>query len=154
MSASIEDKLASLGITLPVPKPPVANYVPVVRTGNLLFISGQLPIDGEGKMLTGKLGAGTDIAAGQEAAKLCAINLLAQMKAELGDLEKVVRLVKLVAFVNSAPDFVDHPKVVNGASDFFVEVMGDKGRHARSAVGIAALPFGAAVEVEAMVEVI
>ena len=154
MSASIEDKLASLGITLPVPKPPVANYVPVVRTGNLLFISGQLPIDGQGKMLTGKLGAGTDIAAGQEAAKLCAINLLAQMKAELGDLEKVVRLVKLVAFVNSAPDFVDHPKVVNGASDFFVEVMGDKGRHARSAVGIAALPFGAAVEVEAMVEVI
>lgn len=149
----IESKLAELGITLPTPTPPVANYVPVVRTGNLLFVSGQVSIDGTGTIATGKLGAGLDVEAGRAAAKLCAINILAQVKAAVGDLEKVVRVVKLVGFVNSAPDFTDHPKVINGASDLFVEVLGDKGRHARSAVGIAALPFNAAVEVEAVVEV-
>ena len=149
----IESKLAELGITLPTPTPPVANYVPVVRTGNLLFVSGQVSIDGTGTIATGKLGAGLDVEAGRVAAKLCAINILAQVKAAVGDLEKVVRVVKLVGFVNSAPDFTDHPKVINGASDLFVEVLGDKGRHARSAVGIAALPFNAAVEVEAVVEV-
>lgn len=153
MTSPIEQKLASLNITLPNPTAPLANYVPVVRTGNLLFISGQVSIDGAGKITTGKLGAGTEIAEGQAAAKLCAINLLAQTKAAIGDLEKIVRVVKLVAFVNSAPDFVDQPKVVNGCSDLLVEVLGDKGRHARSAVGIAALPFNAAVEVEAIIEV-
>ncbi|WP_029002340.1 RidA family protein [Azorhizobium doebereinerae] len=153
MSQTIEQKLAELGITLPTPNAPLANYVPAVRTGNLLFISGQVSIDAAGKIATGKLGAGIDIDAGRAAARLCAINLMAQMKVALGDLEKVVRVVKLVGFVNSAPDFVDQPKVVNGCSDLFVEVFGDKGRHARSAVGIAALPFDAAVEVEAIVEV-
>jgi enamine deaminase RidA (YjgF/YER057c/UK114 family) len=153
MTSPIDAKLAELGITLPTPTPPLANYVPVVRTGNLLFVSGQISIDGAGKIVTGKLGAGVEIEAGREAAKLCAINILAQVKAAIGDLDKVVRVVKLVAFVNSAPDFVDQPKVVNGCSDFFVEVLGDKGRHARSAVGIAALPLDAAVEVDAIVEV-
>lgn len=153
MTSPIDAKLAELGITLPTPTPPLANYVPVVRTGNLLFVSGQVSINGAGKIATGKLGAGVEIEAGREAAKLCAINILAQVKAAIGDLDKVVRVVKLVAFVNSAPDFLDQPKVVNGCSDFFVEVLGDKGRHARSAVGVAALPFDAAVEVEAIVEV-
>ncbi|TDT99476.1 enamine deaminase RidA (YjgF/YER057c/UK114 family) [Azorhizobium sp. AG788] len=153
MSQSVEQKLAELGITLPTPTAPLANYVPSVRTGNLLFISGQVSIDGAGKLSTGKLGTGLDVDAGRAAARLCGINLIAQMKVALGDLDKVVRIVKLVGFVNSAPDFVDHPKVINGCSDLFVEVFGDKGRHARSAVGIAALPFDAAVEVEAIVEV-
>ncbi|MBB6309664.1 RidA family protein [Xanthobacter tagetidis] len=153
MSTTIEQKLASLGITLPTPTPPLANYVPVVRTGNLLFVSGQVSIDGAGTITTGKLGGGLSIEAGQAAARLCAINILAQVKASVGDLEKVVRVVKLVAFVNSVPDFTDQPKVVNGCSDLLVEILGDKGRHARSAVGIAALPFNAAVEVEAVVEV-
>ncbi|WP_454917111.1 RidA family protein [Xanthobacter sediminis] len=153
MTSSVEQKLAELGITLPTPKPPLANYVPVVRTGNLLFISGQVSIDAAGQITTGKLGGGVEIAAGQAAARLCAINLLAQAKVAIGDLDKLVRVVKLVAFVNSAPDFVDQPKVVNGCSDLLVEVLGDKGRHARSAVGIAALPFNAAVEVEAVIEV-
>ncbi len=153
MSQTIEQKLAELGITLPTPVAPLANYVPTVRTGNLLFVSGQVSIDGAGKISTGKLGAGLDIDTGRAAARLCAINLLAQTKAAIGDLEKIVRVVKLVGFVNSAPDFVDQPKVMNGCSDLFVEVLGDKGRHARSAVGIAALPFDAAVEVEAIFEV-
>ncbi|OYX82081.1 MAG: hypothetical protein B7Y75_06735, partial [Azorhizobium sp. 35-67-5] len=138
MSQTIEQKLAELGITLPTPVAPLANYVPTVRTGNLLFVSGQVSIDGAGKLSTGKLGAGLDIDTGRAAARLCAINQLAQTKAAIGDLEKIVRVVKLVGFVNSAPDFVDHPKVMNGCSDLFVEVLGDKGRHARSAVGIAA----------------
>lgn len=150
---TIEEKLASLNITLPTPVAPLANYVPVVRTGNLLFVSGQISVDDAGKMLTGKLGAGLDVAEGQAAARLCAINILAQVKAAIGDLEQVTRLVKLVAFVNSAPDFVDQPKVVNGCSDLMVEVLGDKGRHSRSAVGVSALPFNCAVEVEAIVEV-
>ncbi|MDI4666120.1 RidA family protein [Xanthobacter autotrophicus] len=153
MTSPIDARLAELGIALPTPTPPLANYVPVVRTGNLLFVSGQISIDGAGKIVAGKLGAGVEIETGREAAKLCAINILAQVKAAVGDLEKVVRVVKLVAFVNSAPDFADQPKVVNGCSDLFVEVLGDKGRHARSAVGVAGLPFDAAVEVEAIVEV-
>lgn len=153
MTQSVEQKLADLGITLPTPAAPLANYVPVARTGNLLFISGQLSIDGAGALVTGKLGGDVDIEAGRAAARLCAINILAQTKAAIGDLEKVVRVVKLVAFVNSVPDFTDQAKVVNGCSDFLVDVLGDKGRHARSAVGIAALPLNAAVEVEAIIEV-
>lgn len=153
MSQTVEQKLADLGITLPTPVAPLANYVPVVRTGTLLFVSGQLSIDGAGTLITGKLGGGVEIETGRNAARQCAINILAQVKAAVGDLEKVVRVVKLVGFVNSTPDFVDQPKVMNGCSDLLVEVLGDKGRHARSAVGIAALPFDAAVEVEAVVEV-
>lgn len=150
---SIDQKLAELGITLPSPKPPVANYVPVVKTGNLLFVSGQVSVDGSGKVAIGKLGGGMSIEDGREAAKLCAINILAQVKAAAGDLDKVVRIVKLVGFVNSTLEFTDQPAVMNGCSDLLVEVFGDKGRHARSAVGIASLPFGAAVEVEAIVEI-
>ncbi|MEW6256531.1 MAG: RidA family protein [Pseudomonadota bacterium] len=150
---SIDQKLADLGITLPTPKPPVANYVPVVKTGNLLFVSGQVSLDGSGTVTTGKLGAGMSIEDGRAAARLCAINVLAQVKAVTGDLDAVVRIVKLVGFVNSTLEFTEQPAVINGASDLLVEVFGDKGRHARSAVGVASLPFNAAVEVEAIVEI-
>ncbi|SOC23038.1 RidA family protein [Stappia indica] len=153
MPGQIEARIAELGITLPQAAAPAANYVPFVRTGNQLFISGQIPMGPDGIQFQGKLGAGTSIEDGQAAARLCAINLLAQAKAALGDLDKVVRLVKIVGFVNSAPDFGDQPKVMNGASDFLVEALGDRGRHARSAVGVAGLPFGVAVEVEAVFEV-
>ncbi|MCC4243668.1 RidA family protein [Stappia indica] len=153
MPGQIEARIAELGITLPQAAAPAANYVPFVRTGNQLFISGQIPMGSDGIQFQGKLGAGTSIEDGQAAARLCAINLLAQAKAALGDLDKVVRLVKIVGFVNSAPDFGDQPKVMNGASDFLVEALGDRGRHARSAVGVAGLPFGVAVEVEAVFEV-
>jgi len=153
MTQTIEARLADLGITLPQPAAPLANYVPFVQTGNQLFVSGQLPMDASGLVYKGKLGDGVSQNDGQAAAKLCAINLLAQAKTALGDLERVVRLVKIVGFVNSTPDFDQQPVVINGASDFFVEAMGDKGRHARSAVSAASLPFGAAVEIEAIFEV-
>ncbi|MES0879167.1 RidA family protein [Roseibium sp. SCP14] len=153
MSTTIEARLNELGITLPNAAAPAANYVPFVKTGNQLFVSGQLPMS-DGKIVaTGKLGDGLGIEDGKEAAKLCAINLLAQAKAATGDLEKVVRLVKIVGFVNSTAEFGDQPQVINGASDFLVEAMGDKGRHARSAVSAASLPFGAAVEIEAIFEI-
>lgn len=151
---SIDQKLADLGITLPSPKPPIANYVPVVKTGNLLFVSGQVSVDGSGTVTSGKLGAGMSIEDGRAAARLCAINVIAQVKAAAGDLDKVVRIVKVVGFVNSTLEFTDQPAVINGCSDLLVEVFGDKGRHARSAVGVASLPFNAAVEVEAIVEVV
>ncbi|MEJ1158783.1 RidA family protein [Prosthecomicrobium sp. N25] len=151
--SAIEKRLADLGVSLPNPAKPAANYVPAVQTGNLLFISGQLPMGANGLEHTGQLGAGTEIEAGQAAARLCAINILAQVRAHTGDLDRIVRCVKLTGFVSSAPGFGDQPKVVNGASDFIVEVLGDKGRHSRSAVGVSALPFGAAVEVEAIFEI-
>lgn len=153
MTNSIESKLASLGLSLPDAPAPVANYVPTCQTGGLLFISGQVSRRGDGSLLTGKLGAGIDVTAGREAAKLCALNLLAQARAALGSLERIERVVKLTGFVNSAPDFLDHPQVVNGASDLLVELLGDKGRHTRSAVGVAALPANSAVEVEAILAV-
>ena len=153
MTSSVEKKLSELGVTLPAPGAPVANYVPVVRTGNLLFISGQLPRDAEGKLATGHLGADVDVPTGQAAARLCALHLLAQVKGFIGDLDQIVRVVKLTAFVNSTPDFTDQASVVNGCSDFLVEALGDKGRHARSAVGISALPLNAAVEIEAIIEI-
>ncbi|WP_420410852.1 RidA family protein [Roseibium sp.] len=153
MTSKIETRLSELGITLPDAAAPAANYVPFVKTGNQLFISGQLPMEAGAIAVSGKLGADLDIDAGQRAAKLCAINLLAQAKAATGDLDKVVRLVKIVGFVNSTGEFTDQPKVINGASDFLVEAMGDSGRHARSAVSAASLPFGAGVEIEAIFEV-
>lgn len=153
MAERIEDRLKSMGVSLPSPAVPAANYVPYVRTGAQLFISGQVPMGPDGVQFQGKLGDGFSIEEGQQAARLCAINLLAQARAACGDLERVRRLVKLVGFVNSAPDFTDQPKVVNGASDFMVEALGERGRHARSAVGVASLPFGVAVEVEAIFEV-
>lgn len=153
MAGKIEARLAELGVTLPQPVAPVANYVPAVLSGNLLHISGQLPIGPKGLSLTGTLGAGVTVEDAQGAAKLCAINILAQAKAVVGDLDRIVRVVKLGAFVASTADFFDQPKVVNGASDFMVAALGDKGRHARSAVGVAALPLGAAVEIDAILEI-
>lgn len=153
MSSTIEARLNDLGITLPEAAAPAANYVPYVKTGNQLFISGQLPMEAGKIQVSGKLGDDLEVEDGKRAAKLCAINLLAQAKAATGDLGKVTRLVKIVGFVNSTADFTDQPQVINGASDFLVEAMGDIGRHARSAVSAASLPFGAAVEIEAIFEI-
>lgn len=153
MSSPIEARLNDLGISLPEAAAPAANYVPFVKTGNQLFISGQLPMEAGKIQVSGKLGEDLSVDDGKRAAKLCAINLLAQAKAATGDLNKVTRLVKIVGFVNSTPDFTDQPQVINGASDFLVEAMGEIGRHARSAVSAASLPFGAAVEIEAIFEI-
>jgi enamine deaminase RidA (YjgF/YER057c/UK114 family) len=153
MGETIEKRLSDLGITLPVAAAPAANYVPFVRSGNLLFPSGQLPMK-DGKLaVTGLLGRDLDTAAGQEAARLCAINVLAQAKAALGDLEKIRRLVKISVYVASAPDYTEQHLVGNGASDLFANVLGERGKHARVAVGMAALPLNAAVEIEAIIEV-
>lgn len=154
MAGSAENNLASLGISLPTPAAPVANYVAFVRSGNMLTVSGQLCFASDGTLAAkGRLGDGVSIEDGQKAARACAVNLLAQVKAALGDLDKVVRVVRLGGFINSAPGFPDGPKVMNGASDLMVEVFGDKGRHARSTVGVAALPADAAVEVEGLFEI-
>ncbi len=153
---SVEAKLKELGVTLPTPVAPVANYVPTVITGNLLVVSGQICVGLDGKIADahkGKLGGEVDMAAGQEAAKLCAINVLAQAKAALGDLDRIVRCVRLGGFINSRPDFAPLPAVMNGASDFMVAALGDAGRHTRSTVGVAELPLDCAVEVEAMFEI-
>ncbi|MDG1024009.1 MAG: RidA family protein [Flavobacteriaceae bacterium] len=148
-----EAQLERLGITLPTPSTPVANYVQAVRTGNLLFLSGNGPAKEDGTYITGKVGADLTIAQGYEAARITGINQLAILKAQLGDLKRVKRIVKVLGMVNSAPDFMDPPKVINGFSDLMVEVFGEKGRHARSAVGMASLPMGIAVEIELIVEV-
>ena len=154
MAQTAEGKLKDLGIVLPTPPSPVANYVGFVRTGALLFVSGQICFGADGKLAAkGKLGDNVSIEDGQKAARACAVNLLAQVKAALGDLDKVVRVVRLGGFINSAPSFVDGPKVMNGASDLMVDVFGDKGRHARTTVGVAALPLDAAVEIEGLFEV-
>jgi enamine deaminase RidA (YjgF/YER057c/UK114 family) len=153
MGETIEKRLSDLGITLPAAAAPAANYVPFMRTDNLVFTAGQLPLR-EGKLqVTGLLGRDVDTAAGQEAAKLCAINILAQAKAAIGDLEKIKRLVKITVFVASTPDFAEQHLVANGASDFLVAVLGEPGKHARSAVGTASLPLNASVEIEAIIEV-
>jgi enamine deaminase RidA (YjgF/YER057c/UK114 family) len=152
----VENKLAELGVTLPTPAAPVANYVPFVRTGNLVVISGQICYGPDGKLSDahkGKLGAEVSPQAGQEAARLCAINVLAQLKSAVGDLDKVVRCVRLGGFINAMPSFAALPGIMNGASDLMVAVLGDKGRHARTTVGVAELPLDAAVEVEAIFEV-
>jgi enamine deaminase RidA (YjgF/YER057c/UK114 family) len=154
MSGSVEKKLASLGISLPTPATPIANYVPFVRSGNMLVVSGQLCFGADGNLVArGQLGGGVSMDDGQKAARACAVNLLAQLKAALGDLDKVTRVVRLGGFINSTPGFTDGPKIMNGASDLMVEVFGEKGRHARSTVGVAALPANAAVEVEGQFEV-
>ena len=150
---SIEEKLAELGITLPDAPAPAANYVPAVQVGDIVYISGQISNDENG-LIVGKLGDTMDVDQGAAAAKRCAINLLAQVRAACdGDLERLVRVVKLTAFVNSTADFGQQPQVVNGCSDFLVEVLGDKGRHARSAVSAASLPFGVAVEIEGIFQI-
>lgn len=151
--SKIEARLAELGIQLPAPVPPVATYVPFVRTGNVVHISGQVSTDASGG-IKGVVGVETDFETAVKAARLCAINLFAQMKAACdGDLDRVVRVVKLGGFVQAGPDFFDIPKVVNGCSDLMVEVFGDAGRHARSAVGVYRLPLNFSVEIDAVVEV-
>jgi enamine deaminase RidA (YjgF/YER057c/UK114 family) len=153
MTSAIDRRLAELGVTLPAAPAPVANYVPYYQAGDLLFISGQISRTGDGKILAGKLGAEVNVEGGREAAKACALNILAQAKAALGSLDRIERIVKLTGFVNAVPAFVDHPQVVNGASDLLVEVLGDKGRHTRSAVGVGGLPANSSVEVEAIIAV-
>jgi enamine deaminase RidA (YjgF/YER057c/UK114 family) len=148
-----EERLKEKGITLTTPSAPVANYVNVVRVGNLLFLSGKGPTNPDGTHITGKVGKDLTIEQGYDAAKLCAINHLSVLKAELGDLSKVKRIVKVLGMVNCTDDFKDQPKVINGYSDLMVGVFGDKGKHARSAVGMNALPMDIAVEVEVIVEV-
>jgi enamine deaminase RidA (YjgF/YER057c/UK114 family) len=144
----IEDRLKSLGVTLPEASAPAGNYVPYVQAGDIVYISGQIS-NGPDGLIIGKLGANMDIEAGAAAAKTCALHLIAQLKAACGgDLNRVVQVVKLGGFVNSTDDFTDQPKVINGASDFMVEVFGDLGRHARAAVSAASLPLGVAVEIE------
>jgi enamine deaminase RidA (YjgF/YER057c/UK114 family) len=153
MADTIAARLDELGIALTTPPAPVANYVPFAIVGGLVHVSGQVSRNADGP-ITGKLGAGVDVAAGAAAARTCAVQLIAQLREACGgDLERLVRVVKLTGFVNSAPDFTDQPKVVNGASDLMVEVFGDRGRHARSAVGVASLPLGVAVEIEGVFEI-
>ena len=148
-----EQRIEELGLTLPQVPAPVAAYVPAVRTGNLVYTSGQVPLV-EGKLAkTGKLGAEVSLEEGVEMARICGLNALAALKSEVGDLGKVVRVVKVVVFVASEPSFTDQPKVGNGASELFAAVLGDAGRHARSAVGVASLPLDAPVEVELIAEV-
>ncbi|MWP36298.1 RidA family protein [Rhodobacter sphaeroides] len=150
---TIEARLAELGVTLPDAPVPAANYVPFVKTGALVHVSGQISQGPDG-LIRGKLGADMEVAAGAAAAQACAISLLSQLRRACdGDLERLVRVVKLVGFVNSTADFTDQPKVINGASDFLVEVLGEAGRHARSAVSATSLPFGVAVEIEAIFEI-
>ncbi|MBB3234683.1 RidA family protein [Phyllobacterium endophyticum] len=153
MTSTIETRLQELGITLPVAAAPAANYVPYVQTGSLLLTSGQLPLDGGKLIHSGRVGADLNVAQGQEAARACAINILAQAKAALGDLELIARIVKITVFVACTPDFNEQHLVANGASDLLVAVLGEPGRHARSAVGSAALPLNAPVEIEAIIEV-
>ncbi|MEQ9289122.1 MAG: RidA family protein [Cyclobacteriaceae bacterium] len=148
-----EKKLEELGITLSKPSAPVANYVNAVRTGNLIFLAGKGPLQANGENITGKVGPDLTIEQGYEAARVTGINQLSVLKAELGNLNKVKRIVKVLGMVNAAPDFTDHPKVVNGYSDLMVEVFGDRGKHARAAVGMGSLPGNIAVEIEMIVEV-
>ena len=150
---SIDHRLAELGLTLPVAAAPVAAYVPAVEIGGMLHISGQISFDEDGSLITGRLGDDMDVEAGVAAAKRCGVMLLAQLEAALGSLDRVERIVKLGVFVNSTPDFTDQPKVANGASELMVAVFGEAGKHARSAVGVAALPLGVAVEVDAIVAI-
>lgn len=153
MAGTIETNLIKMGLTLPDAPAPAANYVPYVQSGNLVFISGQISRDDNG-LITGKLGAGMGLDAGQNAAKTCALALIAQLKSACGgDLDKVTRIVKLTGFVNATPDFTDHPAVINGASDILAGVFGDAGHHARAAVGVSSLPLGVAVEIEGVFEV-
>ncbi len=151
---TIASRLEELGITLPTPAKPAANYIPYTMSGNLVFISGQVPYGPDGIEFQGKVGDTLSKEDGVAAARLCAINILAQLRAALdGDLERVVRCLKLGGFVNAVPDFTEHPAVINGASNLMVEALGDRGRHARFAIGVGSLPMGVATEVDAIFEV-
>ena len=153
MTDQTDARLAELGLTLPAAPAAVANYVPALQAGDLLYISGQISKAGDGTLLTGHLGGGLSAEQGADAARLCALNILAQAKAALGSLDRVAQLVRLTGFVAATPQFSEHPKVVNGASDLMVAVLGDRGRHTRSAVGVASLPMNAAVEIDAILNV-
>jgi enamine deaminase RidA (YjgF/YER057c/UK114 family) len=153
MAGEIEERLKQLGIELPPAPNPAANYVPTAVSGNLVFVSGQVPMTPEGRKFVGKIGREFSLEEGQQAARICAINILTHLNAALGGLDKIVRMVKLTGFVNSVPDFMEPQFVVNGASDLIVDVLGERGRHARSAVGVGTLPNGVAVEVEAIAEI-
>ena len=153
MTGTVETALRELGLALPDAPAPAANYVPFVQTGSLLFVSGQLSRSPSGEEVIGTLGAGLTIAEGQRAAEICALNILAQAKAAIGDLDRIVRVVRLNGFVNSTADFTEQPQVINGASNLFASALGDKGRHTRCALGVIALPFGVAVEIDAVIEV-
>ena len=147
----IEEKIKSLEITLPNPPIPAGSYIPAIKTGNLLFISGQIPMENGKVLFTGKV-TDNNLETAQKAARMCAINLLAQMKRELGSLDKVKKIVRLSGFVNSDAEFYQHPKVINAASDLFFEIFGDKGKHSRIAVGVACLPLYSMTEIDAVIE--
>jgi enamine deaminase RidA (YjgF/YER057c/UK114 family) len=151
--SSIEAKLSEMGYAIPKLTPPVGTYVGAVRTGSLVFVSGHGPFRDGAWHFIGKLGRDMDVETAQEAARLIALNLLASLKAEIGSLDRVTRIVRLFGMVNSAPDFAEQPRVIDGASDLLVELFGDRGRHSRSAIGMGALPFGISVEIEMVVEI-
>jgi enamine deaminase RidA (YjgF/YER057c/UK114 family) len=151
MNDKVEARLATLGIVLPEAPNPVANYMPSCLSGNLLFISGQISKAGDGTIAMGRLGGGMTVAEGRAAARLCALNILSQARAALGGLDRIAQIARLTGFVSATPEFTEHPQVMNGASDLMVEVLGDKGRHTRVAVGVSSLPLGCAVEVDAVI---
>ena len=148
----IEEKIKALGIELPNPPTPAGSYIPVVKTGRLLFISGQIPMENGKVIFTGKV-SDDNLETAQKSARMCAINILAQIKRQVGDFDKVSKIVRLSGFVNSTPEFTQHPKVINAASDLFFEIFGDKGKHSRIAVGVTSLPLGSMTEIDAIVEV-
>jgi enamine deaminase RidA (YjgF/YER057c/UK114 family) len=153
MSGKIEARLEKLGLTLPPAPAPVANYVPTLVTGDLLFISGQISKAGDGSLVTGRLGDSVALETGQHAARLCALNILAQAKAALGSLDRIEQILRLTGFVACSGDFGNQPLVVNGASDLLAEVLGEAGRHTRSAVGVQSLPLNATVEIDAILKI-
>ena len=148
----IEEKIKELGIELPPPPTPAGSYIPITKTGNLLFISGQIPMENGKVMFSGKV-SDNNLDVAQKSARMCAINILAQIKREVGDLDKVSKIVRLSGFVNSSPEFTQHPKVINVASNLIFEIFGDKGKHSRIAVGVASLPLGSMTEIDAIIEI-
>ncbi|MBS3925861.1 MAG: RidA family protein [Nitrosarchaeum sp.] len=148
----IEAKIKSIGINIPVPPTPAGSYIPLVKTGNLLYVSGQIPLQDGKVAFTGKV-SDANIETAQKSARVCVINILAQLKKELGDLEKISRFVRLSGFVNSVPEFTQHPKVINAASDLLYEIFGDSGKHTRIAVGVSSLPLDSMTEIDAIVEI-
>lgn len=152
MEIMIEEKLGKLNIILPLPPKPAGSYIPVVRTGNLLFVSGQIPMKDGKVQVTGKVPTKTSIEEAQNAAKICILNALAQIKSEIGSLDKISRIVRVSGFVNCSPEFIEQPKVINAASDLLYEIFGDKGKHSRIAVGVASLPLDSSVEIDVIAE--